>query len=290
MQMNAVRKSSGCRFARCRSGPRLLAVSVLVAVVSAWSLACSEAPSSAETPIPEPTARGGLSVAERDECAESPIDALRLVAQTDVTEATRRGRELLADATDQKTTRDVLAILLDVDPAFAIDDLLQRARNEAWAQREEVLAWYAPLLVRIDRAEARMMVRASLQFSALDPDRHTEFVTALSRPDAAAARRGLAPAFVEEADRFDNAINDGRARHGVQAFYLRCHLASGGTVADFAGWLPRVLQADAHDRRGHEELIRTLEAALDVNVLRTAQPSAAELDAAAAKLLDVLPR
>jgi len=220
-------------------------------------------------------------------------DALRLLRQIDPTEARRRGREVLAAVTQIGPTRDALEILLEIDHRFAGDEIVRRARAERWAKREHVIGWYSPLLVRIDRPEARMLLRSALHFVASDPyrhtDRHTEFLTALGLPEARPARVALASAFVEEAERYDYAVVDGRAMCGRQAFFLRCHLGCGGTLDDFAGWLPEVLRTEPKDRRGQEDLLRALETALDVNVLRWKRPSPADLDAAAAELLELLP-
>ncbi len=217
-------------------------------------------------------------------------DALRLLRQIDPTAAQRRGREVLAAVTQTGPTRDVLEVLLEIDHRFAGDEIVRRARAERWAKREQVIGWYAALLVRIDRPEARMLLRSALHFVASDPYRHTEFLTALGLPEARPARVALASAFVEEAERYDNAVVDGLAMCGRQAFFLRCHLACGGTLDDFAGWLPEVLRTEPKDRRGQEDLIRALETALDVSVLRWKRPSPADLDAAAAELLELLPR
>ncbi len=220
------------------------------------------------------------------------LKALRMLAEIDAEGTSRQARQLLERAATPTFTSQVLSVLLDTDPAWAAPEIARRARTEDWSERELVIASYAPLLLRVEGGEARMLVRSALPEIAADPVLGDEFVAALQRPDTAAARRGLAADFIREAENYENAVQGTRPMYGRQAFFLRCHLACGGTLETFAGWLHTVLSQapDAADERDRLELIRTIQAALDVDVLRGEHPTPAELDAATAEILELLPR
>jgi hypothetical protein len=206
----------------------------------------------------------------------SPADreGLRLLGEVSPAAASERVRALFETVPQRGTSRDLLELALAFDRELAEPRIMAGARHSRGAAREEIVAWFAPLLVRMDRAEARMLVRMALVQIADDTSRRTEFIAALHHPDAEAARRGLAAAFVEEAERFDNVT------YARQAFFLRCHLASGGTLETFAGWLPKVLETPATDHEGRLALLRILDTELGTHALRWKRPSPADLDRA----------
>jgi len=276
---------------RPRSPLGLVAVALAIGAL-VWGLAQLRPDAPAPPPIEESAPGIDAEDALPDDGPNPEVEALRVLAQTDAERASRRARQVLEGQAAPALTRQALSVLLDTDPGWAAPEIVRRARMEDWSEREQVIASYAPLLLRVDGGEERMLVRSALLEIAADPIVRDEFVAALRRKDTAAGRRGLAADFIREAENYENAVQGKRPMYGRQTFFLRCHLACGGTLETFAGWLHTVLSQvpDAADERDRMELIRTIQAALGIDVLRGDRPTPAELDAATAKILGLLPR